>query len=83
MTENLLPLYFRAIAGEVPRGIFPAIAAVVVGAMDVTVTEFMAFAANEVFSHVDNRTVAPVAKLRSASSFSKLCTSYLMRSLQG
>ena len=81
--ENPLSLEFRAVGGEVPRGIFPAIATVVVGAMDVTMTEFMTFAANEVFSHVDNRTVAPVAKLRGASSLSKLCMSYLVRSLQG
>ena len=83
MKENLLSPKFRAVAGEVPRGIFPAIATVVVGAVDVTMTEFMTFAANEVFSHVDNRTIAPVAKLRGASSFSKLCTGYLVRSLQG
>jgi hypothetical protein len=81
--ENPLSLEFRAVGSEVPRGIFPAIATVVVGAVDMMMTEFMTFAANEIFSHVDNRAVAPVAKLRGASSLSKLCTSYLVHSLQG
>jgi hypothetical protein len=44
-----------------PWGVCPAVMAVVVGTVNMTMTEFMTFAANEVLSHIDNGSVTPVA----------------------
>ncbi|OAX32143.1 hypothetical protein K503DRAFT_845384 [Rhizopogon vinicolor AM-OR11-026] len=51
-SEDSLSVKRGAVAGEMPRGILPAVSAEIVGAVDVTMTESFTFSADEVIINV-------------------------------
>ena len=72
-SEDSFPFKGGAVARKVPRGILPTVSAVVVGAVDVTVSELSTFATNKIV--IDSVGVG-------ALSLSELDMSYLSCSLQ-